>query len=192
MIRIYVTGTNGSGKGEVGKYLKEKYNFEVFNARALLEEVGANEHVGLTARPDLASLANMLRDTHGGDYMIRALTEKAEDAERAVFDSVRCTAEVDYIEKLRAKGNALRIVFVSVDADPALRHSRVMQRKSITDAVSFEDFIAQEKAESTAEQSHRLNIAKCMERAHVYLKNDADLTAFHDEIDRKIIAALQF
>lgn len=195
MIRIYVTGTNGSGKGEVGKYLKEKYNFSVFSARALLEEVGATQHVGLVARPDLASLANALRDTHGGDYMIRALTGKAEAAERAVFDSVRCTAEVDYIENLRenknlqgnvATGNTLRVVFVSVDADPVLRHSRVMQRKSLTDAVSFDDFINQEKSESTAEHSHRLNIAKCMDRAHIRLQNNSSLEDFHNEIEKAL------
>ncbi|HRH31501.1 MAG TPA: AAA family ATPase [Candidatus Paceibacterota bacterium] len=188
-IRIYVTGTNGSGKGEVGKYLKEKYGFDIFNVRALLEEIGAADHIGLHKRPDLGALADSLRDKHGGDYLIRALTEKAAGTKLAVFDSVRCPDEVDYIGELK-KENEYKVMLVCVDADPAIRHERVMKRKSITDTVSFEDFIAQENAESVESSHGRMNVKKCMLGCDLCLLNNGDLEAFHREIEEKIIALL--
>lgn len=189
-IRVYVTGTNGSGKGEVGKYLKEKYGFDIFNVRALLEEIGAADHVGLHKRPDLGALADSLRDKNGGDYMIRTLTEKATQANFAVFDSVRCPDEVDYIVELK-KQNEYKVMLVCVDADPAIRHERVMKRKSITDTVSFEDFIAQENAESVESTHARMNVKKCMLGCDLCLLNNGDLEAFHREIEEKIMTLLK-
>jgi dephospho-CoA kinase len=189
LIRIYITGMNGAGKGTVGNYLHEKHNFRISTVRHFLETDAAPKlGLSLNKRPDLGTLADSLRDKYGAGYIIQFITEQISDEKRVVIDSIRCTGEVDYVESERVRQSDAVVVLIAVDADPKIRHKRVTeQRKSLTDHVSFETFLAEEEAESIGTIPTRMNLPACVKRADILLTNDTSLEALYEQIEEKVV-----
>ena len=139
MTIIGISGTFGSGKGTIVEYLVREKGFSHFSAREfILEEVRRR---GMPKNRDsMTEAANDLRAKFGPNYIAEELYRRAKAAGKdAVIESLRAPAEVD---ALRAKGN---FVLFAVDAGPKTRYERIQSRRSETDRVSFEKFLADER-----------------------------------------------
>ncbi len=172
-----IAGTDGSGKGTVVDYLVTKYDFVHYSSRAIILE-----HIVAAGLPDTRAqmrlTANELRAQYGNNFLVtQALARmKRDGVTRAIIESIRATAEA---ECLKANGGAL----LAVDADQALRYTRVQSRRSETDQVSFEQFVAHEELERNDPNPHGMQKGKVIEMADYTIMNDGTIEELQQAVD---------
>jgi dephospho-CoA kinase len=181
MITIGITGTLGAGKGTVVKYLIERYNFVHYSARAFLTT--ELEKRGLPINRDtMVMLANELRAEHHPGYMIEMLCKEAQKVgKNAVIESIRTPGEIETLH------NTCTGRLFAVDADPRVRYERITERKSSTDHVSFEKFLADEAREMQSTDPNKQNLAACMQKADVIFTNSGTLAELYAQVDAAMI-----
>ena len=174
---IGITGTDGAGKGTVVDYLVSQKDFSHYSSRDfIVTEIDAQ---GLErTRNQMRLTANELRATHGDDVVIKKAYERAtaEGKENVVIESIRAAAEALY---LKEKGGVL----LSVDADKHVRFGRVQARRSETDKVDFDTFIAQEEIEKNDPEPHGMQKAAVIEMSDFVIKNNGTLEELHTQIE---------
>jgi len=177
MIIIGITGTIGAGKGTIVEYLVREKGFAHFSAREfIMEEVrrrGMPEN-----RDSTTPVANDLRAKFGPNYIAEELYRRAQATGKdAVIESLRAPAEV---EALRAKGN---FTLFAVDADPKTRYERIQSRRSETDRISFEKFLADERREMENPEKHQQNIAACIAMADHRFENNGTVAELERQVE---------
>lgn len=162
---IGITGTDGAGKGSVVSCLVEQHGFTHYSSRGfILAHIPAGVE---PSRNQMRLTANELRAQHGNDFLIRKALEhmQVDAVENAVVESLRTLAEV---ETLKAQGGRL----LAVDADQDIRYERVQGRRSETDKVSLEQFVAHEELEKNDPDPHGMQKAKVIALAdHTIVNN---------------------
>ncbi|MCD8528686.1 MAG: AAA family ATPase [Chitinophagales bacterium] len=177
---IGITGTIGSGKDTLMELLKNEYGFKHYSVREYLVEKLEADHVEVN-RTAMTNLANALREENHPAYIIEQLFYKAkEDGGNVVIESIRTPGEVEFL-----KEHADFHLF-AVDADPNLRYERVQERKTATDRVDFNTFMAEEQREMNNEEPHMQNIAACVRLAEHKFKNNASIDMFYKKV-RKVL-----
>lgn len=179
MIIIGITGTLGAGKGTIVETLKER-GFTHFSVRDFL--VKQIEQRGLEVNRDtMTMVATSIRQEHGADYLIRCILEEAsKQGKNCVIESIRHQNEVALLK------NARNFYLFSVDADLKTRYERILLRKSATDNVSFETFVANEQREMTARDDKGQNIGECMTLADYRFLNNSDMNSLKAEVNRVV------
>lgn len=172
-----ITGTDGAGKGEVVRYLREAKGFVHYSARDLFLEA-ARERGLPDDRAHLRKIANDLRREYGNDHMVRTYIARIdENGDRdAVIESIRALDEVHY---LKEQGGVL----IAVDADQRLRYTRIQSRRSETDQVSFEAFSDHEKLEMNDPDPHGMQKQAVIDAADFMIENNGSLEELHKKID---------
>lgn len=180
MIIIGITGTLGAGKGTIVEYLTEKKGFAHYSVRGFL--LGKICELGLPENRDsMFNLANDLRAEHGPSYVVDQLYEEAlKSGKNSIIESIRTTGEIDSLRKRGA------FYLFAVDADPKLRFDRIQLRKSVTDQVNYETFLANEKRESVSTNPGIQNLNACIRQADVVFRNDGTM----EELFRQVNSAL--
>ena len=175
-----ITGTNGAGKGTVVDYLVEKKGFTHYSVReAITEEIVRR---GLeVSRPNLNEVATDLREIHGPGYFAELFVTRAKETgiDKVVIESIRNPIEA---ESLNSYGGKVLIV----DANQKLRYERIISRASATDAVSFEEFCAQENREMQSEDPTnpaKMSINAVMAMADYKLLNNGTIEELQAQID---------
>jgi len=163
---IGITGTDGSGKGAAVDYLVKHKGFVHYSSRELIiEEIKKR---GLVAtRQQLRLVANDLRKQKGLAVIVETALEKMrhDGVTHAVIESIRAIKEV---ETLRRAGGIL----LAIDADQAIRYSRIIGRKSASDKVSFEEFVSQEALEMNDSDPNGMQKAAVINMAdHTIINN---------------------
>jgi dephospho-CoA kinase len=165
---IGITGTNGAGKGTVVEILKEK-GFTHYSVSGYLGEL-LREKGEEVNRDAMIRLANELRTENSPSYLAEVLYNKAlrEGAEFPIIESLRTEGEVT---ALRKKGG---FYLLAVDASPEIRYNRITNRGSNKDAVSFQQFMEQEKREMHSDDANKQNLRRCIEMAdYILINNDS-------------------
>jgi len=176
---IGITGTLGAGKGTVVEFLKER-GFEHFSVREFLVEEISKRGLEVN-RDNMISVANDLRANNGASYIVEELYSKAKGKKKdVVIESVRCVGEV---EALKGK---TEFVLWAVDADMETRYARIIERKSSTDKVSFQDFVRQEESEMENADSLKQNLKGCIEMADVVFRNDWTVKELKGKVERAL------
>lgn len=174
---IGITGTDGAGKGSAVAYLVSTYGFTHYSSRDfILAEI---RRLGLAEdRSQMRLTANALRAEFGHEVIVKKAYERAaaEGKARVVIESVRALAEVAY---LKQQGGVL----LAVDARPEVRFERVQARRSSTDQVTYEQFLAHEELERNDPDPSGMQKAKVMELADYTIQNDSTLEDLYNQLD---------
>jgi len=177
MLIIGVTGTLGAGKGTVVEYLVEKKGFDHYSVRSfLLKEI--NRRGMPENRDSMVAVANELRAQYGPSYVTDQLFNEASlIGKNCVIESIRTPGEIN---SLREKG---KFFLFAVDADPALRYQRIVERSSETDKISFITFMENETREMNASDPNKQNLKVCIGQADFLFNNDASKEALFREVE---------
>lgn len=173
---IGITGSFGAGKGAAVEYLKEHHGFNHYSASGFIAEEVVRQGLSVN-RDTLTEVANALRKEHGPSYVIDSLYERAEkDGGDAVIESLRAVAEVRRIKELGG-------IVLGIDAPPELRYERTITRGSEKDGVSYEKWLAQEKAESNPHDSTKQNIFGALKESDFVISNEGTMEELGEKID---------
>lgn len=173
---IGLTGTNGSGKGEVAAYFQKK-GYAYFSLSDLLREELQKRGEQVT-RDNLIRIGNELRRNFGHDVLARRVMEKVRKASLpAVIDSIRHPAEVEYLRQQAS------FILIAVDASPEIRFNRVRRRGRDESASSLEEFLAKER-EEMAGKGEAQQLQNCLAMADFYVWNDGPLEELHSQLER--------
>jgi len=177
MIIIGITGTIGAGKGVLVDYLKKNFGFTHYSARDFI--VREIEKRGLDVNRDtMREVSNDLRSMHHSAYIIESLyNEAAKSGGNSIIESIRTVGEIQMLSE-----KPLFHLF-AVDADLKLRYERIKERKSVTDSISFEKFVEDEKNEMTSDNPATQNLTACIGLSEYTFTNNGTLEEFHHQVD---------
>lgn len=177
---IGITGTLGAGKGTIVDYLVKHHGFVHFSVRGYL--TGIVKQRGLEVNRDtLVLVANELRAANTPSYIAEELyREAAQHGGDCIIESIRTVGEVN---ALKSKGS---FWLFAVDAEPQLRYSRITERASETDKVSYETFIDNEKREMSSTDPNKQNLAACIALANYTFHNDGSFDELFKQIEQTL------
>jgi dephospho-CoA kinase len=173
---IGVIGKNGSGKDEVLKYLKEKYNVPFLSTGDMVREIAARE--GRTPnRTNLQEISDAHFQRYGQGCFVKMLAEKITEKGWPVagISGVRSPQDVHELKGILGRSFVLIEVYVT---SPQVRFERMLKRGAARDTDSYQDFLAQDKAE---EQLFRVEEAAGL--ADYSLSNDGRLEDLHRGVE---------
>lgn len=172
-----LTGPIACGKGTVKKYIIEKYGAQDCRFSTILRDVLGRIDIP-TSRDNLIKISTMLRQTFGEDLLARAIAKDASnlDSKIVVIDGIRRMTDIGHLINLK------HFILVSVDAQPKIRHERLVIRgENEGDAdKSFEDFLADHQRET------EMTIPEVMSFAKEKINNDKDLNFLYEQVDEII------
>jgi len=177
---IGITGTLGAGKGTIVDYLVKEKGFNHFSVRQYL--IGEMEKRGLANnRDNMVVTANDLRAKHSPSFIIEELYKQAKaKGGNAVIESIRTPGEIDFLKK---QGYFL---LLAIDANPKVRYERIKGRKSSTDDIDYDTFVANEKREFTSEDPNKQNLKKCIDQADIILNNSGTIDDLYKQLESSL------
>jgi dephospho-CoA kinase len=177
---IGITGTIGAGKDTLMELLKNEYGFKHFSVRQYLTNKLQEEGEEVT-RASMNMLANRLREENHPAFLAEELFNIAKEAGgNAVIESIRTPGEIEFLK------DHSDFKLFAVDADPNIRYERVQERKSVTDRVDFNTFMADEQKEMSNQDPHKQNIAACIRVADFKFRNNATIEMLYKKV-RKVL-----
>lgn len=178
---IGLTGKNGSGKGEVARFLQEA-GFTYHSLSDVLREELKRAGKEITRR-NLTEFANELRRQKGAGCLGAMIVSRLEPDHNYVVDSIRHPAEV---EAMRARSD---FYLLAVEADPPIRFERIKQRARENDTLTYEAFVEQEAKEAAGARPTDQQLNQTFERADATIENNGTLEALHQKV-RQIVQVL--
>lgn len=178
-IIIGLTGSMGSGKGEVTRVLQAK-GFEYISLSSMVREEARRRGVP-EERERLMEVGNSMRAEGGTGVLAKKALEKimSSSSDLWVVDGIRNPAEIDV---LKASGLAH---IVGVEANRDLLVSRILSRARPGDAIAEAAIIAKLDREwGVGEPDDGQQVGRCMEKTDVTIVNEGTLA----ELDQKIIS----
>jgi dephospho-CoA kinase len=175
---IGITGTDGAGKGAVVAYLVKKKGFKHYSARAIWEEEFVKRGME-NNRANMRNVANELRSIHGNDFLVTHYLKKMDQSgdTNVIIESIRAIAEAD---TLKAEGGIL----LAVDADQKARYKRISGRKSSSDKVTLEEFLAHEKLEMNDPNPNGMQKAEVMASSDYTIMNNGTMPELGREVEK--------
>jgi len=176
---IGVIGKNGSGKDEVLKYLRDKYDIPFLSTGDIVREIAVEEGKEPT-RSNLQAISNRYFKDRGEGCFVQMTIDKIRSKgwKTAGISGVRSPKDVEILQG--ELGRQFVLINVSV-TDPRVRFERMLTRGEGRDAKVYEDFLKQDRDEEKL-----FDIGKASGRADYSLYNDGPLTDLHKAIDRLV------
>ena len=175
---IGITGTLGAGKGTIVDYLVQKKGYVHYSVRSFIAEEIRRRGLEVN-RDTLTMTANELRAKNSPSYIAEQLYDRAYSVGKdAIIESISTPGE---IAALRAKGN---FHLFAVDADRQVRYSRITERKSETDNVSYETFVANEEREMNSNDPNKQNLMECIRQADFVFQNNGSIDELYAEVEK--------
>jgi dephospho-CoA kinase len=166
-----VTGPNAAGKGEVSAVLAS-LGFTVHSLSDIVREEAAARAFP-PEREHLIRIGTDLRERHGPGVLAERLLSRL--AGRDVVDSIRNPAEVAVLRKRPD------FLLLGVEASASLRYARSRSRARPGDPATFEEFLARERQENSANPAGQ-QLAATFALADRVIGNDGDLPALRSKV----------
>ncbi len=178
MLIVGLTGTHSSGKGEIGKYLVSK-SFKYYSCSDELRKEAKKLGLEETRENLGIVIGDKLRNEFGKGILGKRIYDEIlkEKTDKAVVDSLRL---IDEINELKKSGN-FHLIFV--DAPLKERYKRAIERKRITDKLSFEEFKKIEDKERYG-QNTLMKMQNCYDDADFTIFNDKGIRELHKQIEK--------
>ncbi|MGM5483895.1 MAG: AAA family ATPase [Nanobdellota archaeon] len=178
---IGITGTQGSGKGTVVDFIKEK-GFLHFSVSNKIVEIIKQRGMEVN-RDSMRIVADDLRKNKFPGYNVFILMKEASrKGKDCVIESIRCPSEIDVLREV-AKKEKKDFYLLSIDADVNERYKRVVGRRGVKDNISFEKFVQQEEKEMNNEESWKMNIKRCISKSDYRINNDGNFEDLKDKVE---------
>jgi len=178
---IGLTGKNGSGKGEVAKFLTES-GYDYYSLSDVVRDEIKKSGQEVT-RELLITTANGLRSSEGAGVLAERIYEKLDAEVHAVVDSIRNPFEV---ESLRRRND---FYLLSIEANPKVRFERMKSREREGDPTTYEGFLELEAREAQSPDPTTQQLNRTGEMADAVVGNDGSVDELRDEV-RQVIQAL--
>jgi len=163
---IGLTGTMGSGKGEVVKHLKSK-GFEHYVYSDILKEIAKQRNIEPT-RANLQKLGtNIKKESRNPGILSQEMLKKIK-TDKAVVDGIR---NVDEIKELKKRENTH---IITVTASQRLRYQRIRKRKREGDPKTFKEFKRLDNLENRGKTKGQ-EINNCLKTADFTIINNNTL-----------------
>jgi len=176
---IGVVGQNGSGKDEVVKFLKKKYNVPFLSSGDIVREIAAREKINAT-RENLSTISENLFRQFGKGYFMKQIAVKILQHrwDNAGISGIRSPEDVKALKD--AFGKRFFLINVHV-TNPQQRYERMSQRGEARDALSNNEFARQD-----ANEEKLFRISETVRLAEVSLSNDGTLEDLHRAIEELV------
>ncbi|MFC1626036.1 AAA family ATPase [Patescibacteria group bacterium] len=180
MLIIGITGTLGSGKETVSKYLVKNKGFKRYSVGNYLNSVLRNRGIKIN-RVSLQDMANEIREQKGADHIVKILFNKAKKSKsNVIIESIRNIKEAEFIKSHKG-------VLIAIDAEVKQRFKRIKKRASAKDNVTYRQFLMHEKNESGSTNPFSQNLPKCISMADYKLTNNGIKENLFIKIDKVLI-----
>lgn len=178
---IGLTGKNGSGKGEVARFLKERG----FEYRSLSDVVRAElaKRSKPVTRDRLIETGNALRKKFGPDVLAKRIIEQIEMDKNYVIDSVRHPAEAKILKSRDG------FVLLNITAPPKVRFERLKRRGRENDPKTFPEFLKLERTERASGVRSDQQLDQAIGLADYTVRNSGTLLELQDEITKLVMKA---
>lgn len=176
---IGLCGYNASGKGAVAEILK-KENYIYFSLSDIIREECENRNLEKN-RENLIAIGNELREKYGANYFAKKIlekinVEKEKGNKNFIIDSIRNPKEV---EELKTNNE---FVLIGINAPIKLRFERALSRGRNENALTLEEFIAQEEKEKSSNENAQ-QLDKVYKMANKFIFNDGTLEELKQRLD---------
>ncbi|MCI5072232.1 AAA family ATPase [bacterium] len=173
---IGLTGTNASGKGAAALFLTEQ-GYDFYSLSDVLRQSMAEKGIAET-RLSFIDIGTQLRQEHGVDVLAKKTLEKIKHrpSKKIVVDSFRHPSEVKLF-----RAHYPNFILLCIDAPVELRFERAKHRGRAENADSLEQFIHNEKLESSKNlQAQQLQATLAL-ADHTLLNHD-NLSDLHQQL----------
>ena len=173
---IGLTGKNAAGKGELAKHIQSK-GFAYFSLSDALREEATKRGLG-HSRDTLINLGNEMRKKFGNGILAKRISEKIKKSAKKdfVIDSIRNPGEIKELRKNKG------FLLIGVVTGQKIRFQRLLKRRRIGDAATFEEFRKQEDRENNDEASGQ-QLDKCLELADKHISSNGTIDEANKEFD---------
>lgn len=176
---IGVIGQNGSGKDEVLKYLRAKYNVPFLSTGDMVREIATQQGKELT-RENLQEISERYFREYGKGCFVKLAAEKIQRNSRQIegISGIRSMEDVEVMRSLLGKDFVLINVNIT---DPQVRYQRMHNRGEGRDPENYEQFLRQDKAEEAL-----FHIQSAAAYATYSIPNDGTIDDLHKEVDKLV------
>jgi dCMP deaminase len=171
---IGLTGKNGSGKGEVARFLKG-CGFEYYSLSDVVREETAKKKKAIS-RTNLFHVGNELRNKFGADVLARRILDQLEIDKHYVVDSIRHPEES---KTLKGRND---FVLLNVTAPPKVRFERLKKRAREKDPKTLEQFRKLEQVEGKSKVKNNQQLSKTLKLADYTVQNTGTLDELRNQI----------
>jgi dCMP deaminase len=171
---IGLTGRNGAGKGVAADFLKSKGFYYHSLSDVIREEIQAR--CLEVTRERLIEVGNELRARNGSGHLAQQILRRIDPDKNYAVDSFRHPDEV------RVFRGVSRYYLLAIQADPAVRFSRVRARRRENDPTSYEEFLELEAREADNPESDRQQLIATEQLADFALPNNGPLEELHEKL----------
>lgn len=178
---VAVSGTNGAGKNTLVDFLVVRFGFEHIKVRDLIVQKAKEDGIELKSREDFINFTEGYY-AQGKSLIKNFLIENQDSNKNFVIESIRRVAEVKDI-----KQHCPESIFISVDASVEVRFARILQRNTVTDHITFEKFLEDEKNESDGDKDTEMNIPEVIKMSDIVLDNSKTIEDFEEEVRIKVL-----
>jgi dephospho-CoA kinase len=177
---IGAIGENGSGKDEILKYLKAKYNIPFIGTGDMVRNIAREESIEPT-RTNLGEISSRYFRQFGNGYFVKLAAKQIMNncLDIAGISGIRSLYDVTILKEMLGKDFILVNVTVS---DQKERYRRMLNRGSNRDPNTYEKFL-----QLDANEEKIFQIKKAAELADFNIKNDCSLDDLSKNIEEFVI-----
>lgn len=178
MIVIGITGTLGAGKGTVTEYLIGK-GFAHYSSREFIINEVIKEGLEVN-RDTVTRIGNSIRERFGPGFIVEAQYHKAllNQQDKIIIESIRTRGEVGTLR------NIPNSFLIAVDAYPEVRYTRIKERNSALDNISFEKFVEDEKREWQSDDPGKQSLGDVIPEADYVITNNEGIEELNKQTEK--------